>query len=404
MTRRERAPHLTTTAAVLVAGAAVLGAPTWASGTAPPTTDPAGSDAPATTAEPAGTYEFGVFTAPDGSFTANFGDAPGRSVDDASGIVTYLSGAEEDSQSVVLFPPSALGATAESTAADRAELFLSASGSDIEHLANTPTNLGPFPASHFAARLTLADGRRATVYGVLADRGRDVAYAFYTDVGDDDNAAATSFVQSFAIVLPEPPLPTTPPPTTVAATDPSESTTAATTTAAPTTAAPGASTTSGAPTTTTTPPPSTVAEAPDGALLGFDGRWWITFPSGTAPSFRASTDNGFAYAEYLAVDGDDTLIVRVTEVPPGYEWDAEQVPEAAAARVGGEVVESSLVDVAGRPAVRFLFAQDDSDTSGDTVDALVVNGGDQLYSIEFWDGGATSPDAAAEFIDSFDLP
>jgi hypothetical protein len=53
--------------------------------------------------------------------------------------------------------------------------------------------------------------------------------------------------------------------------------------------------------------------------------------------------------------------------------------------------------------VRFRFAQDDSDTSGDTVEALVVTGGDQIYTIEFWDGGATSTDLAAEFIDSFDL-
>ena len=95
--------------------------------------------------------------------------------------------------------------------------------------------------------------------------------------------------------------------------------------------------------------------------------------------------------------------MRVTEVPPGYEWDAELVPGLAAERVGGEVLESTMVDVAGRPAVRFRFAQDDSDTSGDTVEALVVNGGDQIYSIEFWDGGATSTEAADEFIDSFGL-
>ena len=305
---------------------------------------------------------------------------------------------------MVLFPPTALGATPESPAAERAELFLAASGSDIEYLANTSTNLGPFPASLFAARLTLADDRRATVYGALADRGSDVAYAFYTDVGDDDNAAATAFVQSFAIVLPEPPLPTTVPPTTVAAPDPSASTTVApSTTLATTTSAPGASTTSTAPTSTTQPPPSTVVEAPDGALLGFDGRWWVTFPSGAQPSFRASIDSGFAYAEYLAIDGDDTLIVRVTEVPAGYEWNAELVPDAAADRVGGAVLESNVVELSGRPAVRFSFAQDDSDTSGDSVEALVVNGGDQIYSVEFWDGGVTSTDAATEFIDSFGL-
>ena len=349
-----------------------------------------------------------MFTAPDGSFTANFGGAPGRSVDAASGIVTYLFGLDEDSQSVVLFPATALGASDDSLPAERAELFLAASGSDIDYLANTPTNLGPFPASHFAARLTLADDRPATVYGVLADRGEDVAYAFFTDIGDDDNAAATAFVQSFAIVLPEPPVPTTAAPPTTSVPDPSASTTpapttAAPTTAAPTTTAPDAPTTSAAPTTTTPPPPPTVAEAPGGALLGFDGRWWIGFPSGADPSFRASTDSGFAYAEYLAIDGDDTLILRVTEVPPGYEWNADEAPGAAADRVGGELVESSAVEVDGRPAVRFSFAQDDSDTSGDTVQALVVNGGDQIYSVEFWDGGVDSLDAATEFIDSFGL-
>ena len=402
MTRRARAPHLpAAVAGLLVAGAMVLATPVWAS--TPPSSDPAGSDAPATTAESAGTYVSGVFTASDGSFTANFAGVPGRSVDTASGIVTYLVGVDEDSQSVVLFPPTGLGATAESSAAQRAELFLAASGSDVEDLANTPTSLGPFPASHFVARLTLADERRATVYGVLADRGSDVAYAFYTDIGDDDNAAATSFVQSFAIVLPEPPEPTTVPPTTDPVSNPSASTTAPQTTAAPTTIADIVSTTSAAPTSTITPPPSTFVEPPDGALLAFDGRWRITFPSGVTPSFRASTDNGFAYAEYLAVDGDDTLIVRVTEVPPGYEWNAELVPELAAERVGGEVVEASVVDVAGRPAVRFSFAQDDSDTSGDTVEALVLNGGDQIYSVEFWDGGDTSADAATHFIDSFGL-
>lgn len=399
MTTRERATHITVAALATAAAALAVSASGSAS---PPSTDPAAPDAPATTEQPAGTFEFGMFTAPDGSFTANFGDAPGRSVDSASGIVTYLFGLDEDSQSVVVFPATALGATEDSAAAERAEFFLAASGSDIEYLANTPTNLGPFPASHFAARLTLADDRRATVYGVLADRGDDIVYAFFTDVGDDDNAAATAFVQSFAIVLPEPPVPTTTaPPTTVAASDPSASTTAAPTTAVPTTVAPDASTTSAAP--TTTPPPSTVAEAPDGALLGFDRRWWIGFPSGVIPSFRGSTDNGFAYAEYLAIDGDDTLIVRVTEVPPGYEWKVDEVPGAAADRVGGELVESSTTEVDGRPAVRFSFAQDDSDTSGDTVVALVVNGGDQIYSVEFWDGGVDSPEAATEFIDSFGL-
>src|SRR5687767_4864898 len=133
MMRRRHAHRFTATAvAAMVSGAAVVAATTLTSAAAPPSTDPAGSEAPATTAEPAGTFELGVFTAGDGSFTANFGDVPGRSVDSASGIVSYLHVAEEDSQTVVLFPPTALGATSESSAAERAELFLAASGSRIE--------------------------------------------------------------------------------------------------------------------------------------------------------------------------------------------------------------------------------------------------------------------------------
>ena len=138
-------------------------------------------------------------------------------------------------------------------------------------------------------------------------------------------------------------------------------------------------------------------------MLGFDGRWWVEFPPAVSPTFRASTQDGFGFAEYLAVDGDDTLVVRITEVPPGYAWNAEQAPAATAERAGGEVVESAATQVAGHPAVRFTLTPGDGDTSGATIQALVVDGGDQIYAIEYWDRGDTSTDAANRFIDSFGL-
>ena len=398
MTRRTRATGLTVASCSVAGWILACLSIAAASATAPPSTEPTAPGTPTTT-EPTGTFESGVYTAPDGSFTARFGGPPHRSVDSLTGVTSFLHVMAEDSESVELFPRTALGATADSAAAARAELFLVASGSDIEYLANTPTNLGPFPASHFAARVTLADERRATVYGVLVDRGDDIAYAFYTDIGGDDNAAAVAFVQSFAIVLQAPPLPTTSGPTTS-----SVAQSGAPTTTAPTTTAPNGPPASTAPATTTSPPPPAVVEAPAQATLGFDGRWWVEFPPAVAPTFRASTQDGFGFAEYLAMDGDDTLVVRVTEVPPGYEWNAEQAPAAAAKRDGGAVRDSATIDVDGHPAVRFTLAPSDSDTSGAaTVEALVVDGGDRIYSVEYRDRGVTSTDAANRFIASFGL-
>jgi len=343
-------------------------------------------------------FESGLFTAPDGSFTAAFNSVPTRVIDAENNVVSYLLGVDEDTQSVVIFTPDAFGATPESTASERAELFLGASGTDIEPLANTATYLGPLPAAHFIARLTLGDGQRAVVYGLVVVRGPDVVYAFYTDIGGDDNGPATAFVESFALAIAPPPVPTTP--TTTPTIPSSAPNTAGETTAAPTSSDPLATTT-----TTTAPSvrPSTVDAAPSGATLGFDGRWWVTFPDGATPAFRASTEDGFAYAEYLAVNGDDTLIVRVTEVPAGFEWVAADVTDAEAERVGGAVEDSDVIDVVGREAVRFTFAQDDSDTSGDTTQMLVVNGGDRIYRVTYEDGGATSTADADAFIESFEL-
>jgi hypothetical protein len=159
-------------AAVAVAGATLDVTATTASASAPPTSDPEGS-APAVTLPP-GTYEDGTFTAPDRSFTVRFASAPGQTLDDAAGTQSYVASVGEDTQSVLLFSPTALGATAASGIAERGELFIAASGRDVEMVANTPTNLGPYPASHFAARLTLVDERPAVVYGVVVDRGSDV--------------------------------------------------------------------------------------------------------------------------------------------------------------------------------------------------------------------------------------
>lgn len=398
----ERAPRRRTAAAAISAVVAVgigVVAPGHASTSTPPSNslEPTDSEPGPTTSSPL-TFDNGVFTAPDGSFTAAFSSVPTQVVDADNNVVSFLLGVEEDTQSVAIFTPDAFGAIPESSARERADLFLNASGTDIDPLANTATHLGSFPAAHFIARLTLGDGRRGIVYGLVIGRGQDVIYAFYTDVGGDDNGPATSFVESFAVVMSPPPVPTTSTTTlTIPSSAPLETAQATT---VPASDDPTVSTT-----TTSSPPvpPSTVAAAPPGATLGYDGRWWIAFPDGANPAFRASTEDGFAYAEYLAVDGDDTLIVRVTEVPAGFEWNAADVADAEAARVGGVVQDSDVIDIGGYEAVRFTFAQDDSATSGDTTQTLIVNGGDRIYRVTYEDGGTTSTGNADTFVESFGL-
>ncbi len=343
------------------------------------------------------TLENGVFTAPDGSLSVAFSAVPGLVIDTENNVVSYLLGVDEDTQSVVVFTPNAFGATTASTPSERADLFLGASGTDIEPLVNTATRLGPFAAAHFIARLTLRDGRPAVVYGLVVARDQDVVYAFYTDTGGDDNPPATTFVESFALVISPPPVPTT---STTTSTVPSSTPVESAETTATTSVDPAVSTSV---TTSALAPPPTVAAAPPGATLGYDGRWWVTFPEGATPSFRASTENGYAYAEYLAVNGDDTLMVRVTEVPAGFEWVAADVADAEAERIGGIVERSDIVDVGGHEAVRFTFAQDDSDTSGDSTQIVVVNGGDRIYRVSYEDGGATSTSGSDGFVESFEL-
>lgn len=337
------------------------------------------------------TLEDGTFTAPDGSFAVGFAAVPSRVIDADNEVTSFLLGVQEDTQSVVIFRPTALGAPPGATPSQRVELFLDASGTDIEALVNTPTRLGPFDAAHFIARLTLGNGHRAVVYGLEVTRQKDVVYVFYTDIGGDDNEAASTFVQSFTLMMVQPP-------TTTTSTTSTSSTTFVTTTTSTTSASTVASSTDAPP--STAPPTDT---APEGATVAYDGRWWVTFPDGSAPTFRASTADGFAYAEYVAVDGDDTSIVRVTEVPAGYEWLAAEVADATAHQVGGVVRDAAIIDFEGREAVRFTLHRGESTTPGDTIQVLTVNGGDQLYTISFVDGGVPSTDDAEAFIETFEL-
>ena len=137
--------------------------------------------------------------------------------------------------------------------------------------------------------------------------------------------------------------------------------------------------------------------------MSSDGRWLIRFPGGANVSLRASFADGFAYAEYAGVVGDDTLSVRVTEMPPAFEWQPAGAAALDAERTGATVVESTLTSVDGAPGARFTLADADSDTSGDTTEALLVRSGGQLYRIAYADGGESSPAAAAEFLASFQL-
>lgn len=341
----------------------------------------------------------GLFTSPDGTFVAAFDATPSEVVDAENGVASYLHGVEEDTQTVAVFTSGAFGVGPGGLPTERTDRFLEASGSDIERLVNTPTRLGPFLAGHFIARLTLGDGRRAAVYGLVVDRlatAGDVVYAFYTDIGIDDNAAALAFVGSFELrfaALPAPPSTTTTTPLAPTTTSGLVTSVAAVTTPldATTGAAPAATGT----TATTTPRPA----VPDGATESYDGRWWVTFPEGAAPELRAGNAGGFGYAEYFAKDGDDTLSVLVTDVPIGFQWIADDVVAGAAERAGGEVPESATLVVGRFDAVRFTVALEENDS----VHVLEVNAVAQVYTVSFVDGGAPSPDVVADFLASFTI-
>lgn len=350
--------------------AAALGAAAAAS-TTPPTSEPP------TTEPPPFQYADGVLTPADGSFRAAFAAAPSYSSDGDAGSDTFTVSVEEDSQTVIRYPLGGLGAAPDGAPSGRAELFADASGDDLDWLANSATRLGPFPAAYFIVRLTLHDGPRAVVYGTTVVRTEGVTYAFYTDVGGDDGAAAQAFVESYTLLLPAPPAPpASPAPSAPPAPPASEPLTSATAGAA-----------------ATTPPTNpTVPAGPAGATTSFDGRWSAVFPDGAVPSFAASNETGYAFAEYRVAAGDDVATVRVTEVPAGFEFRPEVVPGFA------EPVEPEATTIAGLPAAESAFEVDDSD-----VTALVVNAGSQIITVTFTDGGAASGAEATAFLDSFTL-
>ena len=303
----------------------------------------------------------------------------------------YFAGVEEDTETLRVLPPTAFGAPPGATAAEHVLLFLDASGEAIEVLANTQTRLGPYPAAYFVSRITLADGRPAVVYGAAVVRPGDVSYVFFTDIGGDDSDRGRAFVESYTVTIDPYPAPTT-------------TTTAATTAS---TAVPGTSpaTSSSAPPTTTSPTTMTsTTTLPEGTVLSFDGGWSVRLPAGAEVSLRASSEDGFAFADYVSVAGDDTLSVRVTELPVAFEWSPAGAAALDAERNGGTVLESTLTSVDGAAGARFTLAGDDGEASGDTTDVLLVRDGGQLYRIAYADAGAPSPAAAAEFIDSFHRP
>ena len=323
----------------------------------------------------------GVMAGPDGGFEVQFSAAPIVITDPAGTSTSYLAGVDEDTETVSVVPPAAFGAASEASATDRVALFLDASGDGIDVLANTPTRLGPLPAAYFISRITLADGNRAVLYGAVVVRPGDVNYVVYTDIGGDDADRGRHFVESYTAVIAPP-----------QRRGPRERRTTTSTTRGGDTDRP--STTSAA---TTAPAPTTTV--PAGATVSFDEDWWIEFPDDAAVTLRASSADGFAYAEYAAVVGDDVLSVRVTELPAAFRWDQASAAEAEADRTGSTVVSSEVLTVNGSPSVRFTL--DNADGENTTI--LYVRTGDQLYRVAYADGGQPSDRAATAFVDSFHL-
>jgi hypothetical protein len=303
----------------------------------------------------------GTFADSAGTLSIGFTSTPTVVPDPGSTATSFVLGVEEDTESLSIVPPAAYGAAPETTASERAALFLDASFEDVELLANTPTRLGPFPASYFVSRITLVDGRPAVLYGATVVRPDTVHYVFFTDVGGDDGDAGRAFVESYAVTI-----------------DPYP-----------------------AATTTTTPAPSTTAALattiPAGETASLDGRWTVRFPEGAAVSLRASSDDGLAYSEYAAIVGDDTLTVRVTELPAAIDWFPTDVAATEAARTDSIVTSSEVTTVGGEPAARFRLTGAD----GVATEVLLVRAGGQLYRVAYIDRGERSQRAADEFVDSF---
>lgn len=347
-------------------------------------------------------YVDGVAAAPDGSFTAAFATSP-TYFPAADGQPERLhADADEDAQEVARFGLDAFGAAADAGPTQRAELFINASGSSVEWLANTSTRLGADPAAHFIARLTLGDGRAAVVYGLVVvgagGAGGVVTYAFATDVGADDADRARAFVSSFTLLLPSPvPVTTTTtttvPPTTQPATTAAPGATTApalsTVDVATSVPAPGASSSVAATTTVASGPP-----VPLGAVAAPDRSWWVTFPADAEVVATASTEHGFAYTDYRAEAGADVLAVRALAVPAGFDWDESTVPGFPTATVTGE-----SITVDGYPAVASTF--DDGDA---TVTAVVVDTGTHLVAATYADVDGNNDRAASDFVGSLGVP
>lgn len=386
--RRFHSPLRTSALAVASGVASIVGPATAALASTPP-------EPPPTTM--AVVYADGIATAPDRSFTAAFASAPTYTPSVDGQPERFHANADEDSQEISRFGLDSFGASAETSPTERAELFIAASGTGVEWLANTPTRLGPDPAAHFIARLTLGDGRAAAVYGLVVATAGRATYVFATDLGADDPDRSRDFVASYTSLLP-PPTPVAPPTTTT------------TTTSVPTTVA-AAPTTSGEPAATTSVPPSTtpgsttvapsvtatpttsVDPVPVGAVTSPDRAWWVTFPDDAGIVATASTDDGFAYLEYRAVVSGDRLTVRAIEIPAGYEWDESTVPGFPTAAVDGEPT-----TIGTTPAVASTF-----DHEGSPVTAVVANTGTRLIAVTYLDDGSDDDAAAADFVDSLGL-
>ena len=292
---------------------------------------------------------------PDGGFEVQFSAAPIVVTDPAGTSTSYLARVDEDTETVSVLPPAAFGAASEASATDRVALFLDASGDGIDVLANTPTRLGPLPAAYFISRITLADGNRAVLYGAVVVRPGDVNYVVYTDIGGDDADRARALRRVVhggdrrhrrrphrrRRLWPR-------------------------------------------------PPPRRRRRHPDDDDVGrrHDPRprprrrrhrrqrppclpaprsrstrtGGSSSPTAPAVTLRASSADGFAYAEYAAVVGDDVLSVRVTELPAAFRWDQASAAEAEADRTGSTVVSSEVLTVNGSPSVRFTLDNADGDT------------------------------------------
>lgn len=322
---------------------------------------------PTASTAPSAVLADGVFTDPAASYTVAFATEPALVVVPDATSTSYLVNVDEDSQAVSSFVPSALGVAPAASAAEHVAAFLAASGTDIEQLVGTSTRLGPLPAAHFIARLTLASGARAVVYGVVVVRDADVTYAVYTDVGTDDGDGALAFVESFTVLidpLPAPPVPPVPP-------------------------TPGAPSTSAGATTTT---------VPDGVTESFDRRWWVRFPGGADVSLRASTQGGFAYAEYLGESGAASFSVRVVELPLELDVELASWADDEAQRLDATVTRAEPATLGTYPGLRATLRSDDG-----TVELVLVRAGRQLYVIMATSSGSTPSDDAVDFVTSFHL-